>query len=232
MTQLSTINNQTMSSREIAELTGKNHADVLRDIRNMLEVLKKDASIFADIYLDALGRSQPCFSLDRELTLTLVSGYDIALRHRVVTRLGELEVQAKSGFQIPTTLSAALRLAADQADTIEVQQAQLAIATPKAEALDRITLSDGSMCVTNAAKVLGAQPKKLFAWMQENQWIYRRAGGSGFVGYQTRIQSGYLDHKVTTVSRSDGSEKTVEQVLVTPKGLTKLAGAFSNQLSI
>ena len=43
----------TMTSREIAELTGKNHADVLRDIRNMLEVLKKDASIFADISLDA-----------------------------------------------------------------------------------------------------------------------------------------------------------------------------------
>ena len=42
-----------MTSREIAELTGKNHADVLRDIRNMLEVLKKDASIFADISLDA-----------------------------------------------------------------------------------------------------------------------------------------------------------------------------------
>lgn len=48
----------TMTSREIAELTGKNHADVLRDIRNMLEVLKKDASIFAGIYKDAYGRDK------------------------------------------------------------------------------------------------------------------------------------------------------------------------------
>lgn len=48
----------TMTSREIAELTGKNHADVLRDIRNMLEVLKKDASIFAGIYKDAYGSPQ------------------------------------------------------------------------------------------------------------------------------------------------------------------------------
>lgn len=46
----------TMTSREIAELTGKNHADVLRDIRNMLEVLKKDASIFAGIYKDPEGQ--------------------------------------------------------------------------------------------------------------------------------------------------------------------------------
>lgn len=53
----------TMTSREIAELTGKNHADVLRDIRNMLEVLKKDASIFAGIYKDAYGRDKACFNL-------------------------------------------------------------------------------------------------------------------------------------------------------------------------
>jgi phage regulator Rha-like protein len=82
---------QTLNSREIAELTGKDHAHVLRDIRDMLDVLKKDASIFGGIYQDAYGRDQPCFNLDRELTITLVSGYDIPLRHRVVTRLTELE---------------------------------------------------------------------------------------------------------------------------------------------
>jgi hypothetical protein len=40
------------------------------------------------------------------------------------------------------------------------------------------------------------------------------------------LQAGHLEHKVTTVSRSDGSEKTVEQVLVTPKGLARLAKAM------
>ena len=34
-----------------------------------------------------------------------------------------------------------------------------------------------------------------------------------------------VDYKVTTVSRSDGTEKIVEQVLVTAKGLAKLAEA-------
>lgn len=33
---------------------------MLRDIRNMLEVLKKDASIFAGIYKDAYGRDKAC----------------------------------------------------------------------------------------------------------------------------------------------------------------------------
>lgn len=76
----------TMTSREIAELTGKNHADVLRDIRNMLEVLKKDASIFAGIYKDAYGRDKACFNLPKRETLILVSGYSTELRARIIDR--------------------------------------------------------------------------------------------------------------------------------------------------
>ena len=99
---------------------------------------------------------------------------------------------------------------------------------PKVEALDRIsTESTGSMCITNAAKDLQVQPKRLFAWLQEHQWIYRRAGGSGFTAYQARIQVGYLEHKVSTVERSDGTVKMVEQVLVTAKGLAKLAAELA-----
>ncbi len=95
---------------------------------------------------------------------------------------------------------------------------------PKAEALDRFaTFGEGSMCISNAAKALQVRPKTLFRWMQMHQWIFRRAGGSSLVAYQSRIQVGYLEHKVTTVERGDGSEKVVEQVLVTAKGLAKLS---------
>lgn len=94
---------------------------------------------------------------------------------------------------------------------------------PDVEALERIAKADGSMCITNAAKHLQVQPKFLFKVMSENHWIYRRVGGKTWLAYQDRIQSGVLEHKVTTVERSDGSEKVVEQVLVTAKGLTKLS---------
>ncbi len=95
----------TMSSREISELTGKDHSNVLRDIRKMLEVLKKDALNFEGIYQDAYGREKPCFNLDRELTITLVSGYDIQLRHRVVTRLAELEAHQQPAALNPANFS-------------------------------------------------------------------------------------------------------------------------------
>lgn len=147
-----------------------------------------------------------------------------SVRRHVLARLKELEAKvAQPAFQIPATLSAALRLAAEQAEQIEQQQAQLAITAPKAQALDRIAQADGEMCITNAAKTIGVQPKKLFEWMERHDWIYRRPGSKRHTAYQARIKAGYLTHKVTTVERSDGSEKVVESVIVTPKGLAKLA---------
>ena len=44
----------TMSSVEIAELTGKRHDNVMADIRNMLEELELDALSFQGVYLDWL----------------------------------------------------------------------------------------------------------------------------------------------------------------------------------
>jgi hypothetical protein len=51
------------------------------------------------------------------------------------------------------------------------------------------------------------------------------------VGYQGKIQQGLLIHKVTTVETSDGREKTVEQVLVSPKGLAKLASFVCQEVA-
>lgn len=94
---------------------------------------------------------------------------------------------------------------------------------PDVEAFERIAKADGSMCITDAAKHLQVQPRFLFLALSEKHWIYKRAGGKCWLAYQDKIQTGVLEHKVTTVSRSDGSEKVVEQVLVTAKGLTKIS---------
>lgn len=209
----------TMTSREIADLVGKQHSNIKISADRLSE--KGVIGTLAVQEFTHNGNKYTEYMLNKRDSLILVAQNCPEFTARIVDRWQELE--SKSSFQIPTTLSAALRLAADQADTIEAQQARLAITTPKAEALDRITLSDGSMCLTNAAKVLGMPPKKFIDWMQQHEWIYRRAGSSKHIGYQSRVRAGYLDHKVTTVSRTDGTEKTVEQVLVTTKGLAKLA---------
>lgn len=82
----------TMSTREIAELTGKQHQHVKRDTEVMFTELEKDTSSFGHIYLDSMNRQQTEYLLDKELTMTLVAGYNIKIRHAIVKRWQELEV--------------------------------------------------------------------------------------------------------------------------------------------
>jgi phage anti-repressor protein/phage antirepressor YoqD-like protein len=120
----------------------------------------------------------------------------------------------------PATMRSLLLTYSEKVLTLEHQVGEL---HPKADGFDRIATADGSICLTNAAKVLQIPPKQFMGSLNQREWIYRRVGSSGWLAYQNRIQQGYLEHKVTTVSRSDGSEKIVEQVLVTPKGLARLS---------
>lgn len=88
----------TMSSREIAELTGKEHRNVMRDIRTMLDEIKEDVLKFERMLPDRYGRPQPVFELDREMTELLLTGYSVELRRRVLARWRELEEQQKAPF--------------------------------------------------------------------------------------------------------------------------------------
>lgn len=71
-----------MTSVEIAELTGKEHRNVLRDIRNMAEELNalKTELVGEEVYKDAKGESRVMYRLDRKHTFILVAGYSVHLR--------------------------------------------------------------------------------------------------------------------------------------------------------
>lgn len=75
-----------MSSREIAELTGKRHDNVMADIRVMFNELGIDAPEFSGTYMTGRGNSYECFNLPKRETLILVSGYSVALRAKIVDR--------------------------------------------------------------------------------------------------------------------------------------------------
>jgi Rha family phage regulatory protein len=217
---------QTMSSREIAELCEKRHDHVMRDIRDMLAQLHGEGGLpkFGASYINAQNKPQPCFNLPKRETLILVSGYNLAMRAKIIDRWQELESQARPDPMVALNDPAMMRglLLSYSEKVLELEQANAALA-PKAEALDLIATAEGALNITAAAKALQVRPKDLFAYLHAHGWIYRRAGGSGYLGYQAKVSSGLLEHKVTTILRADGTEKIVEQVLVTAKGLTKLA---------
>jgi len=94
------VSRTTMSSREIANVTGKRHDNVLRDIVAMLKDLKVDLLRFEDIYLDGRNREQLQYLLDREHTDCLLTGYSAPMRMKVIRRWRELERQQGAREQV------------------------------------------------------------------------------------------------------------------------------------
>ena len=94
------VSRTTMSSREIASVTGKRHDNVLRDIAAMLKDLKVDLLRFEDIYLDGRNREQLQYLLDREHTDCLLTGYSAPMRMKVIRRWRELEQQQGAREQV------------------------------------------------------------------------------------------------------------------------------------
>lgn len=220
----------TMSSREIADLTGKRHDHVIRDIERMLDDVKIDRPKFGGVYRDAKGEERKCYNLPKNLTLNLVTGYRADMRLKIIDRWLELEGRPQPRHEIPQTLGEALRLAAAENDMRLAAESKVAALTPKAEALDRISTADGTYGLYEAAKILQVKPQKLVQWMGSNRWVYKRTGGKNWLARQEKIDAGYLWHKVRTYTDPNGEEKTRDEVKVLPKGLTKLAqvvpGAF------
>ncbi|CAH1661625.1 conserved hypothetical protein [Hyphomicrobiales bacterium] len=146
----------------------------------------------------------------------------------------ECERRAKGGIDPAVVLNdpASMRgLLLNYTEKVIELQGQVEEMRPQVQALDRIAISEGSFCVTDAAKTLQVQPKALFSFLRSHRWIYSRPGTSQEVAYQDKLASGLLEHKTTTVYRSDGSERTVTQVRVTTKGLTRLAREFPSAVA-
>lgn len=220
---------QTMSSREIADLTNKQHAHVMRDIRVMLTELHGEGGLsnFGSSYLNAQNKPQPCFLLPKRESLILVSGYDLTMRAKIIDRWQVLEEERSPSVMLsnPSSLRALLL---ENVEKVISLQGAVEEMRPQVQALERIAISDGSLCITDAAKTLQINPKRLFAWLKEHRWIYTRQGDGAYIAYQDKLQQSLLEHKTTVVTRTDGSEKTTTQVRVTPKGLAKLAQEFSH----
>jgi len=82
-----------MTTVEIAQQTGKEHRNVKRDTETMLtELYGKDSLLkFEQSYTADNGQTYSCYQLGKNDVLTLISGYSIPLRSKIIKRLDELE---------------------------------------------------------------------------------------------------------------------------------------------
>lgn len=218
----------TMTSQEIADLVESRHDNV----KTAIERLGARGVIQLPALQEVknhLGQTVKVYPVGKRDSYVVVAQLCPEFTARLVDRWQELEAGAPPALNMrdPRQMAmAALQLIEVNQElqaTIEQQQQKIAEDAPKVEGFERIAKSDGSLCITDAAKTLQVQPRKLTQLLQEKGWVYRRPMGSGWLAYQDRIQSGRLEHKVTTGEKSDGSEWTSTQVRITARGLTKLA---------
>ena len=220
----------TMSSLQIAEITGKQHANVMRDIRETFIQAEIDQIKFEAIFLDTYGREQKCYNLPRRECDLVVSGYSVKYRLAIIDRWHELET--RQSFAIPQTMSEALRLAADLSDKVIEQQAALAIAAPKVEFYDTVTES-ASVCQMAIAAQVAKLPfgrNTLFQKLRE-MGAFITGGERHNMPYQDYITRGLF----TVNQRTIENPKTGEPIVIhtsyaTQKGIAWIIKQFKGSV--
>jgi phage antirepressor YoqD-like protein len=122
---------------------------------------------------------------------------------------------AQPQFAIPTSLSGALMLAAQQAEQIEKQQAVIAQQAPAVAFVERFVEADGLHNVRQTAKALEIPEKEFVSRCIAAKVLYRT--NKALTGYQQWKDAGYLTHKEDEING-----KARLQVMFTPKGIAWL----------
>lgn len=130
-----------MSSLEIAEVTGKEHKNVMRDIQNLLSQGVDKLNFERISYKDSMNRVRDAYQLTYKGVLILASGYNPVLREKIINRWEELETgktEPKFSQQSPSQpqLSDKIQAANFLADFLNLNGAsKLAIAKSIADPL-------------------------------------------------------------------------------------------------
>lgn len=178
----------TMTSREIAELTGKQHAHVMRDIRAMLEALEKDVSSFGSIFQDAYGRDQQEFRLPKDLTLTLVTGYDVKRRHAINVRWMELEARQADPMQVLNDPAAMRGLLLTYTEKVIALESKVKEDAPKVDFAMAVRRMEGTCKIGDFCKAIGYGRNTLFQKLRDDGILMRDNRP-----YQRYIDNGLMD---------------------------------------
>lgn len=202
----------TMSSLEIAELTGKRHDHVMVDIDKMLSDLGKAASDFAGTAFYEVNnakRSRKIYNLQKRETLILVSGYSVAMRARIIDRWQELEEK-----QTPTTpktyIEALEKLLESEKEKLVLKE-ELKAAEPKVDFVNNYVDAKGNKTFRGLVKMLNVNEREFRNWLHDSKIMYRLNGA--WMPYSEYLHKGYFEVKT---GEKDG--KSYSLCYFTPKG--------------
>ncbi len=210
----------TMTSREIGELTGKRHDQVLRTARDLVEQ-GITQSVECQYQATEDGRSYPQHMLNKRDSLVLVARLSPEFTGRVVDRWLELEAAVP---QAPAELSRLQVLELAMASERErlVLAEQLAAAAPAVEFVDRYVDSTGLKGFRQVCKLLRANENDFRKFLEDAKIMYRLGGE--WTPYAQHLGTGRFDVKAGTSTVTGHAFNTAR---FTPKGVTWVAGEYA-----
>ena len=213
----------TMTSLEIATVTGKRHADVMRDVRTMLEQLNIGERKFASSYLSDQNKQLPCFALDRIHVECLLTGYSIPLRMKVLERLKELE--AGSHVSVPSSFAEALRLAADQQEQIQQLQITNQHSAMKIDVLEQL-LAAGVSAPEFCRRLNGVNTMKVNDFLLDAGWLILATGSKVRWRVASYARDKYMTEKAFEVTPKAGESFTVNNPVLLKAGAKRLVALY------
>ena len=204
---------QRMTSLEIAQLSGKQHKDVLKAIRNMESAWEKvNGRNFALVdYKDLKGELRPCYLLSKTECLYIATKFNDEARAKLVIRWQELEEERLMEMQQPKQKIQEIRLLACDEEVLDEADDILG------EELEKLN-RESRFCYTptEIGKVFGMDGRDLNSFLSD-QKVIRWARG------QWQLTQKYLHHELTAnrysyVHGRDGRRKLVSRLVWTEKG--------------
>ena len=235
MTQLQLINEHGKiyaDSRQVAEMIGKDHAMLMRSIRNYEEILataKLQAPDFfsKSSYLDNQGKLRPCYKLTRKgcdmVANKLTGAKGILFTAEYVTRFEEMEKQLQTQSQLPN-FNDPVASARAWADAMEAKQKallELKEAQPKIEFAEAIQASNESISVSTFAKILKQNgidtgERRLYEYLRNHGYLCSSTKQHN-LPRQLYMEKGYFEVD-TKVFKTPWTTKYTHLPKITPKG--------------
>ena len=226
---------QTMSSLDIAQVTGKPHNDVLKAIRNMEPAWEKvNGGKFSLVeYKDAKGEMRPCYQLTKTECLYIATKFNDEARAKLILRWEELEKKERTtmtalpNFSNPAEAARAWaeqyeqkQLEAKRADAAEQQvyalSQEIETMQPKVSYYDMILNNHSTVLTTQIALDYGMSAKALNKKLFEMR-IQHKVGDQ-WILYAPYLPMGYMHSKPVEITHNNGTKSIKYNSEWTQKG--------------
>ena len=213
----------TMTSREIAELTGRRHDQVLRTARELVEQ-GVTQSVETPYVHEQNGQEYPEHLLSKRDSLVLVARLSPEFTARIVDRWQELEAMQAPALALPNFANPAeaARAWAVQFEQRQVAEQALMIAAPKVEFVDRYVETKGSMGFRQVAKLLKANEHQLRELLIKRKVMYYLNGT--LTAHSNHIAAGRFETRTGT---SEHNSHAYTQARFTTKGVQWVASLWA-----